>query len=56
MIDLTLVPVDDELARIGRCWRCGRAFDEELYYCKADTWVTCLDCVCTMAVSENLPG
>ena len=52
MIDLQLVPVDDELATLGRCWRCKQDFEADDYYCQvsgeddppSQVWITCTGC------------
>ena len=52
MIDLRLVPVDDELAVLARCWRCKQDFEQDEYYCQvtladdppSQVWVTCTGC------------
>lgn len=66
----TVVPMDDELARLGRCWACKQHFEGEEFYCQVtpiatavEVWVTCIGCAAQLACApaqmppgEERPG
>lgn len=61
----TVVPMDDELAKLGRCWLCKQPFETDDFYCQLTppcveggtlmVWVTCLGCAAQLACSTQTP-
>lgn len=63
-MNTTVVPMHNELARVGRCWLCKQPFETDEFYCQLTlraedatvrVFITCLGCAAQLACSTQVP-